>query len=180
MANYVSVVWTAGDFITEAKLDSMVANDQAEDAHPSLRLSEISEPSAPAADKVNIYAYDSGGTTLIRKQTADGRKEIIGVNKVFTLTDGATVAVDFDNSRVQKVTLAGNRTFTFANPLTGGSYIFIIVQDGTGSRTVTWPTMKWPAAVAPTLSAGAAAIDIIGVLYDGTNYYGVVIGLNFG
>jgi len=179
MADYVSVTWTAGDFITEAKLDNMVANDQAENAHPSLRLSEIAEPSAPAADKANVYLYDSGGTSLIRKQTANGRKEIIGINKVFTLTDGATVAVDFDNSRVQTVTLAGNRTFTFANPQNGGAYIFIIVQDGTGSRTVTWPTIKWPSAVSPTLSTGAAAIDIIGVLYDGTNYYGVTVGLNF-
>lgn len=32
---YASVVWTAGDIITEAKLDNMVANDQAYDSHRS-------------------------------------------------------------------------------------------------------------------------------------------------
>lgn len=35
MSLYTSVVWTGGDTITEAKLDNMVANDRAEDAHES-------------------------------------------------------------------------------------------------------------------------------------------------
>lgn len=35
MANYADVTWTGGDTITEAKLDNMVANDRAEDAHES-------------------------------------------------------------------------------------------------------------------------------------------------
>lgn len=35
MSNYVAVTWTGGDTITEAKLDNMVANDRAEDAHES-------------------------------------------------------------------------------------------------------------------------------------------------
>lgn len=33
--NYVTVTWTGGDTITEAKLDNMVSNDRAEDAHES-------------------------------------------------------------------------------------------------------------------------------------------------
>jgi len=35
MANYATVTWTGGDIITEAKLDNMVSNDRAEDAHES-------------------------------------------------------------------------------------------------------------------------------------------------
>jgi len=35
MANYTDVTWTGGDTITEAKLDNMVSNDRAEDAHES-------------------------------------------------------------------------------------------------------------------------------------------------
>ena len=35
MSSYADVVWTGGDTITEAKLDNMVANDRAEDAHES-------------------------------------------------------------------------------------------------------------------------------------------------
>lgn len=33
MANYIAVTWTGGDIITEAKMDNMVSNDRAEDAH---------------------------------------------------------------------------------------------------------------------------------------------------
>lgn len=33
MANYIDVTWTGGDIITEAKLDNMVSNDRAENAH---------------------------------------------------------------------------------------------------------------------------------------------------
>ena len=35
MSNYATVSWTGGDIITEAKLDNMVSNDRAEDAHES-------------------------------------------------------------------------------------------------------------------------------------------------
>ncbi len=35
MSNYVDVTWTGGDILTEGKLDNMVANDRAEDAHES-------------------------------------------------------------------------------------------------------------------------------------------------
>ena len=35
MSLYATVTWTGGDTITEAKLDNMVANDRAEDAHES-------------------------------------------------------------------------------------------------------------------------------------------------
>jgi hypothetical protein len=33
MSNYATVTWTSGDTITEAKMDNMVSNDRAEDAH---------------------------------------------------------------------------------------------------------------------------------------------------
>lgn len=92
----------------------------------------------------------------------------------FTLTDGATIALDWNSGNVQYVVLGGNRTFTFANPKDGGRYTLIIKQDGTGSRTLTWPAaVLWPAGSAPTLTTTANKVDIIGCVYDGTNskYY---------
>jgi hypothetical protein len=53
----------------------------------------------------------------------------------------------------------------------------VIVQDATGSRTVTWPAnVKWPnGGTAPTLSTAANSIDIVAFLYNSTDdeYYGV-------
>ena len=97
-----------------------------------------------------------------------------------TLTDGATVAVDFNKSQNHVVTLAGNRTLTFSNPQAGSRYLLKITQDATGSRTITWPsTVKWAGGSAPTLTATAAKTDLIEFLFDGTNYLDVNIVKNF-
>jgi len=90
----------------------------------------------------------------------------------FALTDAATIAVDWNNSNVQSVTLGGNRTFTFSNPKSGSRYLLMLKQDGTGSRTVTWPSIIWQGGVAPVLTTTANKTDLITIVYDGTSYYG--------
>jgi hypothetical protein len=53
------------------------------------------------------------------------------------------------------------------------TYILHVLQDATGSRTLTWNTVfKWPAGVAPTLTTTANARDIFSFVSDGTNLYG--------
>jgi hypothetical protein len=98
------------------------------------------------------------------------------------LTDGATIAVNWSQSNIQSVTLGGNRTFTFSNPVDGARYILIIKQDGTGSRTATWPgTVRWPGGTAPTLTTTASKTDYITFIYNGVSstYDGVAISQNF-
>lgn len=97
----------------------------------------------------------------------------------YQLTDAATIDINWANGAHQYVTLGGNRTFTFTGGVAGGKYILEIIQDGTGSRTVTWPaTAKWPGGTAPTLTTTAAAKDFIGFIYDGSNYNGVATSLD--
>ena len=57
-----------------------------------------------------------------------------------TLTDGATIAWDVSTSPVAKVTLGGNRTLSApTNAINSGQYIaLLVIQDGTGSRTLAW------------------------------------------
>ena len=55
--------------------------------------------------------------------------------------------------------------------VSGQSILIIITQDGTGSRTGAFTSVKFPGG-APTLSTGAGDIDVISVFYDGTNYLG--------
>jgi hypothetical protein len=67
-----------------------------------------------------------------------------------------------------------------ASPAAGTEYFVYLTQDGTGSRTVTWPgTVKWPAATAPTLTTTAGKTDVFAFLYDGSNYFGRTVGLNY-
>lgn len=91
-----------------------------------------------------------------------------------TLTDAATINWNMNTQQVAKVTLAASRTMAApTNLVDGGTYLLRVIQDGTGSRTITWNAVfKWPAGVAPTLSTAPGAIDVVTFLSDGTNLYG--------
>lgn len=86
-------------------------------------------------------------------------------------TKSSNFAINFANGPMQKVTLAGSMAVTFQNPVAGGTYLLELVQDGTGGRQVTFPTIQWFNNSAPVLS-GANKIDFIQLFYDGSNYYG--------
>ena len=85
------------------------------------------------------------------------------VADLVALTDGATIAVDFDTGQNFTVTLAGNRALGNPTNVTAGQTGSIFVtQDGTGSRTLSYGTSwEFPAATAPTLTTTAAAVDRI-------------------
>jgi hypothetical protein len=90
----------------------------------------------------------------------------------YELTDGATIALDWNDGNVQYVTLGGNRALTFSNPQDGGRYLLLIIQDGTGSRTITsWPTISWRGGSEPTLTTTASKADFIPVVYINGIYY---------
>lgn len=62
----VVVTWTAGDYITAAKMTSMVANDRAVDAMAQgVEFVERAAPSTPGANKVHLYAKDKAGTPTL-------------------------------------------------------------------------------------------------------------------
>lgn len=85
---------------------------------------------------------------------------------------GAADTIDWSACAAQKSTLTDNVTYTFSNPVTGGTYV-LRVLTGAGSFTVTWPaTVKWAGGVAPTITTTASRMDLISFYYDGTNYYG--------
>jgi putative exporter of polyketide antibiotics len=83
---------------------------------------------------------------------------------VQTLTDGATVSWDMSTAINAKVTLGGNRTLAVSNPVLGATYSLGVIQDATGSRTVTWPSsFDWGTTGAPTLTTTASKRDRITV-----------------
>ena len=100
-----------------------------------------------------------------RRHTDEGRKNM-ALKKIGKPS--------WNNGNVQTVTLGGNRTFTFANPKSGARYSIIIKQDATGSRTVTWPAIKWAGGTTPTLTTTANKYDIVTFIYDGTSYFGTI------
>jgi len=82
---------------------------------------------------------------------------------------GTSLAINWSNGPVQKVTLTGNATLTFSSATSGGSYTLILVQDGTGGRSVTltgWDFGDNP----PTFNTGISKKNVVSALYDGTEY----------
>lgn len=88
------------------------------------------------------------------------------------LTDAATTTLNSTNGTIATWTIGGNRTLAISNAVANTYYQITITQDATGSRTVTWPTIKWKGGTAPPLTTAAGSKDIITLWYDGTSYYG--------
>jgi len=84
------------------------------------------------------------------------------------LTSSTGITVDASLASVHTVTLAHSTTFTISNLPTGGSVTIIITQDGTGSNTGAFTSVKF-AGGTPTLSTDANAIDVVTIFNDGTN-----------
>ena len=137
--------------------------------HTELNLLDGSTAGTVVASKVPVYT--TAGSLIATKFYS-----VIYANG----NSGASLTIDFNNGQYQSVTLNADCTFTFSNPAPGSQIRLILTQDATtGSRLVTWPTIKWMNSTAPTLSTATSAIDIIELFYDGSSYYGKYT-LNYG
>lgn len=126
---------------------------------------------------VLTYRGMSGGSGASDYMYLSGAQEYTATKNfnATTLTDGATINWDLAANQVCSVTLGGNRTMAApTNPIDGGTYVLTVIQDATGSRTLTWnAAFKWAGGVAPTLSTAANAVDVVTFVSNGTNLYGV-------
>ena len=88
-----------------------------------------------------------------------------------TLTDGATINWDVADNQVCQVTLAGNRTMAAPTNIPAGTLcVLAVIQDATGSRTLSWnAAYLWGALGTPVLGTAASFIDVFTFISDGTN-----------
>ena len=97
----------------------------------------------------------------------------------YTANSSTAITLALTNGTVQIITLTGNATITMPSAVSGKSFIMYLKQDATGSRTVTWSTVKWAGGTAPTITSTASRQDILSFFADGTNWYGVVVAQNY-
>jgi len=95
-----------------------------------------------------------------------------------TLTDQATVTWDASTQDVCKLTLGGNRTLAAPTNNTTGQFISILViQDGTGSRTLSFNAVyEFASDTAPTLTTTANLGDVFVFRYNGSKW--IEVGRN--
>ena len=146
----------------------------------------------------NVQAWDADLDTWAGKTAPSGT--VVGTSDSQTLstktieagtfTNGYTEEVNTANTSTaytisladgsfQVLTLTGSATITMPTATAGRSFILLLKQDGTGSRTVTWSTVKWPGGTNPTITATASRQDIYSFFADGTNWYGTTVGQNY-
>ncbi len=109
---------------------------------------------------------------IINKKYCDG--------VLITNTDGAIITFNLNQGKKHTVVLGDNRTLVLTGGYVGQVFLIRLVQDGTGSRTVTWfSTIKWAGGSAPTLTTTLNKADVFGFLCTSEgNYDGFVIGTN--
>jgi len=88
------------------------------------------------------------------------------------LTDASTITWNAATQPIAKVTLGASRTMGLpANPVSGQFISLLIIQDGTGSRTITWnAAYEFALDTAPTLTATANLGDLFTFRYNGAKW----------
>jgi hypothetical protein len=127
----------------------------------------------PVVDTKDIIFQQRDGTSILEiNDGAYAKFTAAAVAPEATLTDASTVTINALTQSVSKVTLGGNRTIGLASGGVSGAFISILViQDGTGSRTVTWnAAYEFAADTAPTLTATANLGDLFVFRYNGAKW----------
>mgnify|MGYP001474506294 CR=1 FL=1 len=135
----------------------------------------------PLVDTKDIIFQQYDGTSILEiNDGAYAKFTAAAIAPEATLTDASTVTINALTQSVSKVTLGGNRTIGLASNGVAGAFISILViQDGTGSRTVSWnAAYEFAADTAPTLTTTANKGDLFVFRYNGAKWLEVGRNLN--
>jgi len=133
------------------------------DTSPVLVTPNLGTPSAGV-----ISACTSTAMVLTNPTVTNYVESVVAIGN-----SGTTQTLSLTNGTVQTVTMTGNCTFTMPTATAGKSFILITTQDGTGSRTAVFTSVKWPSGTAPTLTTTATTgVDILTFVANGTSWFG--------
>jgi hypothetical protein len=130
------------------------------------------------------------GAIVIGSGMTSERMDTVHVKSIVALGQGASkfhnvgvvtgsATIDWNDGNNQGIGVTGNTSLTLNNPISGANYTLKVKQEGSGSNCITWPAIEWVGATGPTLSTSTGQVDLIALMYDGTNYYGTY-AYNFG
>lgn len=149
-------------------------------------MPSLNEPLVPLSITLGMTGHDS-----IHSDDRDLLEKIRAyvVQMIDAVDVTGTKTMTWLSGTLKDYRLVGNTTFIFPTtdvPVGGGgglvaSFSMRLRQDGTGNRTVTWPSssiLKWPGGAVPTLSSAANREDwLTFVSVDGgTSWRGFVAG----
>jgi len=158
----------SGGFIADAN-----GNEQIKFTTTASAVNEITVTNAATGNRPDI-SVTGGDTNIGLSITTKGTGLVLfndgAFNAEATLTDGSTISWDVGSSPVAKVTLGGNRTLSAPTNSAAGQFIALtVIQDGTGSRTLSFNSAyEFTGETAPTLTTTASKADIFVFKYNGT------------
>ena len=125
-------------------------------------------PDVSIADARYVRSSVTANTTLRGDLNIEAGSLKVGTsarayNPITTLTDAASIVVDFALGNNFLVTIGGNRTLAApSNAVAGQTGQIYVVQDSTGSRTLAYNGVyQFVSGASPTLSTGASDVDIL-------------------
>lgn len=177
----IAVVDTSS-FVTSTVLASSLTNYATNTALASSLTNYVTNTAL--ANSLTNYALTAtldGYVTTATSQTISGAKTLQNatlkaVNETVYAWGNVsgTIAPNASSGTIQTMTLTGALTLNaLTSPVAGQSVTLKISQDGTGGRTLT-STMKF-AGGSKTLSTSSNAIDIVNIVYDGSDYLAALV-----
>ena len=121
-----------------------------------------------------VSAVAIGVDALLGK---DLRIGTAAVADIVSLTDAASIAIDFNTGQNFAITLAGNRTLENpTNCVAGQVGSIFIVQDGTGTRTLAYgSSWDFPDGTAPVISTSINSVDRLDyIVHTSTDVHAVI------
>ena len=161
---------TAGT--TDDQIDIKIANTN----HLQIKSSSGDTVLKPMVDAKDIVIQQFDGNELVKFDDGAGvgftSFTRAALHPEATLTDASTIAWDVGTSPVAKVTLGANRALgAGTNAQTGQFVSLLVIQDGTGSRTLSFnAAYEFKDDTAPTLTTTASKGDLFVFRYNGAKF----------
>lgn len=135
-----------------------------------------------SSQMLGVFVQSPGGGQVLQDHELKDYAETMTAPEI---SSGA-LTLNLENGNVFSVAHNANITsLTISNPPASGkagSFVLILTQDGSGGRTITWPSsVKWGGGVAPTLTTTINAVNLLTFITvnGGTSWYGMLGGAGF-
>ena len=170
----------SGDSIFIVETSGAVGGPTNRDINGDELILDVDGDSSITADTDDQLDFKTGGTDRFVLSSANAKFNVGAYNAEAKLTDASTISWDVSTSPVAKVTLGGNRTLGAATNAQAGQFVSILfIQDGTGSRTITFnAAYEHTEDTAPTLTTTASKGDLFVYRYNGSKFLEVGRNLN--
>jgi hypothetical protein len=173
---------TDRNYVTDAQKSGVLSNTSGINTGDQILPTLVSLGAVPNSRTITINGSTldlsadrsytvSGGLTLTDLISSNVKAKTFELTQPSSINSTSTTTLDLSTGNVLQVVLTGSTTLAFTNPKIG-TYIIKIKQDATGNWALNFPTIKWSDAAVPTITTTPNAVDLITIIYDGTDYYG--------